>query len=56
MKLTIAMHLAIPTRMRPSLSPLSSGRNAHAKPSYRIVSYKLSNYARDMETGTGHIP
>lgn len=36
--LTIAIHRAIPTKINPSLSPRSSGRNAHANAScYRIM-------------------
>lgn len=45
-KLTIAMHLAIPTRIRPSLNSLSSGRNAHANASYQFISYESSAYYR----------
>ena len=36
-KLTIAIHLANPTRMRPSRSSGLSGRNAHDKPSYKVL-------------------
>jgi hypothetical protein len=35
-ELTMAIHLASPTRMRPSRSPASSGRNAQAKAIYKL--------------------
>jgi hypothetical protein len=45
-KHTIAMHLANPTRIRPSLSSGSSGRNAHARPSLITIEISAPGVAK----------
>ncbi len=44
---TIAIHLASPTRIRPSRSPGSSGKKAHASASCNLSVQSFGDFARN---------